>query len=68
MRSVLTLVKPTTTLFRFLSLGAGRMADLAAGKKAAAIKAIDDYVQVEHLTPSMVASIQSDLLFRTTRS
>ena len=33
-------------LFRSFSSSARKMADLAAGKKAAAIKAIDDYVKV----------------------
>lgn len=44
------LLKPATTLFRCLTGGAVKMSDLAAGKKAAAVKAIDDYVKVYNLT------------------
>ena len=39
-------------LFRYLSGGVARMSDLAAGKKAAAIKAIDDYVKVHKENPA----------------
>ena len=40
------LMRAPLLLFRSLCSGAGRMADLAAGKKAAARRAIDEYVKV----------------------
>lgn len=56
MRSFQALLKPaiassgSRSLLRFLSSSAVKMADLAAGKKAAAIRAVDDYVKVNMIS------------------